>query len=100
MPVKVTRMKTLQRFLQQRIHTLATFVSVGILAFVLSGCASTGGPSSGRSVSELKAAAEKGDPQAQYELGDAYFYGRGVPKNYTEAERWYKKAQETYSAKK
>jgi len=31
---------------------------------------------------------------SQYELGDVYYFGRGVAKNYAEAVKWYKKAAE------
>ncbi|MBW8813608.1 MAG: sel1 repeat family protein [Caulobacterales bacterium] len=32
------------------------------------------------------------DPQAQADLADAYFYGRGQPQSYKEARRWFDKA--------
>ncbi len=38
----------------------------------------------------LKARAERGDGQAQYELGVRYFEGREVPKDLIEALRWFK----------
>ncbi len=82
---------------------LARTVTVPCLAIgaalFLAGCASTGGTSSGRSIAELKTAAEKGDPQAQMELGDAYYNGRGVTRSYKEAQMWYDKAAATYRAK-
>jgi len=36
--------------------------------------------------------AEQGDADVQFDLGVKYAYGRGVPKNPSEAERWYRKA--------
>jgi hypothetical protein len=36
--------------------------------------------------------AEQGDAKAQYRLGASYAYGEGVPKDYTEAVRWCRKA--------
>ena len=39
-------------------------------------------------------AAKKGDADAQYGLGNCYFYGKGVAKNCEEAVKWYKKAAE------
>ena len=33
--------------------------------------------------------AEKGNPRAQFNLGFMYANGRGVPKNYAEALKWY-----------
>ncbi|WP_051908718.1 pentapeptide repeat-containing protein [Candidatus Odyssella acanthamoebae] len=37
-------------------------------------------------------AAEKGHPQAAYELGRHYYNGLGVPKDYREAYKWFKEA--------
>jgi len=34
-------------------------------------------------------AAEQGDADAQYQLGDAYYYGTGVKRDYVEAITWY-----------
>jgi hypothetical protein len=43
--------------------------------------------------------AEQGDAQAQYRLGNMYFYGRGVPRDNDEALRWYRKsADQGYAA--
>jgi len=42
--------------------------------------------------STTRTRAEQGDPKAQFDLGSAYFYGKGVPQDYVEALRWYKKA--------
>lgn len=38
--------------------------------------------------------AQKGYPEAQYNLGVMYYYGYGVTRSYTEAAKWYKKAAE------
>ena len=43
-------------------------------------------------VNALRARAAQGDPKAQFDLGSAYFYGKGVVQDYVEALRWYKKA--------
>ena len=42
----------------------------------------------------LKAAAEQGDADAQFNLGYMYSTGEGVPENDTEAVRWYRMAAE------
>jgi TPR repeat protein len=34
------------------------------------------------------------DPQTQYNQDTAYWYGNGVPQNYGEAAKWYRKAAE------
>ena len=36
--------------------------------------------------------AEQDDAKAQAKLGDMYSHGQGVPKDYAEAVRWYRKA--------
>ena len=38
--------------------------------------------------------AERGDPRSQYDLGNSYAYGWGVPKNDYEAVLWYRRAAE------
>jgi TPR repeat protein len=38
--------------------------------------------------------AEQGDAKSQLALGGMYYYGKGVPKNYVEAARWYLKSAE------
>ena len=48
--------------------------------------------SGGTSVSELQKAAEKGDPESQYNLGVCYEDGDGVPRDAQEAVKWYRKA--------
>lgn len=70
-------------------------------ALFLAGCETpSGGGSSGASnIEALKAAANGGDADAAYKLGDIYLHGRGVPKNFTESEAWHKKAAELYQKK-
>src|SRR5580704_2571903 len=34
------------------------------------------------------------DPQAQYNRGTDYWYGNGVPQDYVEAAKWFRKAAE------
>lgn len=41
-----------------------------------------------------RALAEQGDAKSQFALGAMYYYGKGVPKNYVEAARWYLKSAE------
>ena len=45
-------------------------------------------------IDELKKAAEQGDAQAQYNLGNCYAFGKGVEKNLSEAVKWWRKAAE------
>ena len=43
---------------------------------------------------ETKSKAEKGDVEAQFNLGICYYSGQGVAKDYTEAVKWFRKAAE------
>ena len=43
---------------------------------------------------EDKAKAEKGDAEAQYNLGHCYYNGEGVEKDFAQAAKWYRKAAE------
>jgi len=47
----------------------------------------------------VRADAEKGDADAQYNLALMYRFGKGVPENDTEAVKWYRKAAEQGHAK-
>jgi TPR repeat protein len=47
---------------------------------------------SAQDVAELKKQAAAGDAKAQNSLGNMYANGTGVPQNYTEAVKWYRKA--------
>jgi TPR repeat protein len=47
----------------------------------------------------IKPLAEKGLPEAQFNLGLLYDTGQGVPQNYAEAATWYRKAAERGNAK-
>lgn len=68
-------------------------------ALLLAGCETpSGGGSAGgnNNLEALKAAASGGDADAAYKLGEIYLHGRGVPKNFVEAENWHKRAAELY----
>ena len=47
-----------------------------------------------KAVECFQKAAEQGYASAQYNLGNSYYKGEGVPQNYTEAVKWYRKAAE------
>jgi len=51
------------------------------------------------SIDDLRAAAEKGDVEAQLELGFIYEEGRGVRQDHAAAVKWYRKAAEQGLAK-
>ena len=45
-------------------------------------------------VDRYRKAAERGDADAQYRLGNAYYFGDGVPTDHAEAAKWYRMAGE------
>ena len=64
------------------------FLIIGMLVAV--GCAKKGATF----LLELEKKAEAGDPYAQFNLGNAYYKGNGVPQDYKEAVKWYTKSAE------
>jgi TonB family protein len=46
----------------------------------------------------LLESAEKGSPSAQFRLGMVYLQGNGVTREYSEAEKWFRKATEQHNA--
>jgi len=52
-----------------------------------------------QTIDALRERAEQGDATAQYFLGDAYDFGKGVPEDDAEAVRWYRLAAEQGSAR-
>jgi hypothetical protein len=49
-------------------------------------------------LAQVKEAAEKGDPLAQFSLGLAYAKGTGVPQDFAAAQKWYVKAALQHNA--
>jgi len=47
-------------------------------------------------LSKARQLAERGDADAQYELGEAYYEGQGVPRDYAEALGWFRKAADQF----
>ncbi len=46
------------------------------------------------SISELRKAAEQGDAEAQFKLGEVYMQGKEIPRNDAEFVKWWRKAAE------
>ena len=90
-------MKTVQKAITQFSLTIA--LASG--ALFLGGCEtpSGGGAPATNNIEALKTAANGGDADAAMKLGDIYLHGRGVPKNFVEAEIWHKKAAELFQKK-
>jgi len=49
-------------------------------------------PAKKQSFEEIQAAAEKGNATAQFDLGLRFYHAQGLPQNYDEAAKWFKKA--------
>ena len=45
-------------------------------------------------IEKLLLAAEHGEAEAQYHLGNVYYLGEGTPQDYAEAAKWYRLAAE------
>ena len=68
------------------------------LGAVFAGRAIAAAPGSSPAISELKRRAAQGDPQAELALGMRYRDGRGVPRDYAEAMRWYRRSADRENA--
>ncbi|MEN9573571.1 MAG: Sel1 repeat [Verrucomicrobiota bacterium] len=90
-------MKTVQKTIAQ----LSLLLALASGALFLAGCETpSGGSAAGTNdIEALKTAANSGDAEAALKLGDIYLNGRGVPKNFVEAETWHKKAAELFQKK-
>lgn len=69
-------------------------VAIVVVTFSCVACLQDEPPPTPPSLSDLFSAAERGDADAQYSLGDMYRYGVSVPEDYAEAVRWYLAAAE------
>jgi S1-C subfamily serine protease len=67
-------------------------VAVFLLVVLCAGLQLHAQQSDTNSVENINAKAESGDAIAQHNLALRYFYGKGVPENYAEAAKWYRKA--------
>ena len=79
---------------------------VVVLAVLLSGCATSGGPSQGDeaarppeplapdSLEAVRQSAERSDPEAQFELSRVYLLGLGAPQDLAESVRWLRMSAE------
>jgi TPR repeat protein len=58
-------------------------IVAGVISVIGLGCGEVG---------QTRARAERGDVNAQFELGERYATGRGVSQNHIEAAKWFRKA--------
>jgi TPR repeat protein len=82
---------------EDRIFTILVGVALLMLTIAISGfspataiCAN----SDGKPLEILLELAQKGDSEAQFEIGLAYYYGKGVSQNQETALGWFRKAAE------
>ena len=80
-------------------HSIASLLGMALilgsapaLADVKAGVDAWGRGDYQTAIKEWRGPADKGDADAQFNLGQAYKLGRGVPQDLVEAEKWYKKA--------
>ena len=71
------------------------FLAAILLASILVGVANA---EDAPSADDVLSAVAQGDADAQWQLGDAYHYGRGVTQDDAEALRWYRAAAEQGSS--
>ena len=71
----------------QHARIVSWIVLVGVILF----CS---GMTFANEVDRYRRAAERGDAEAQYRLGNAYYFGDGVPTDHAEAAKWYRMAAE------
>lgn len=87
-----------------RIESLSVVLAACLASFWLSGVASadperdssasSGRPNDVALMESLHRLAEEGDANAQFMLGALYFTGEGVPQDYEEALKWYRRSAE------
>ena len=61
--------------------------TVAMVLLVFAAAACTAGK-----VADLRGAAEKGDAQAQYNIGLMYYQGKGVAQDHKQAAAWWRRA--------
>ena len=71
---------------------LVVFLALSCLSFVGEGQEKAGDAKP--DLSDVRAEAEKGDAQAEFDLGVIYYDGTGVEQDFTEATKWFRKAAE------
>ena len=67
-------------------------VLLAVLVFLTSSASAGMSPEEVKAFEGYKAKAGKGDPVAQFNLGNCHYKGEGVAKDMVEAVKWYRKA--------
>lgn len=87
-----TAMRKLGRTASWLAAAALALAAMPVLADVKSGVDAWSAGDFTRAVKEWQAGADKGDPDAQFNLGQAYRLGKGVPEDMRKAEYYYSKA--------
>ena len=69
-------------------------VSLRLVGFLLIAMSCAAMAQTSQNITALKAKAESGNAEAQYTLGESYYWGKGVHLNYAQAAIWWRKAAE------
>ncbi len=85
-------MKTAKRNIAHLLGIMLVAASAPALADVKAGVDAWERGDFTKAINEWRGPADKGDADAQFNLGQAYKLGRGVPQDLGQAEKWYKKA--------
>jgi TPR repeat protein len=84
----------MSRLLTGALIAVTLHVSIATAGALEDGEAALQGGSFATALRLFQGLADKGDTQAQHWLGFMYYYGAGVPQNYTIAAKWYLNAAE------
>ena len=77
-----------------RFSRMPHWCRIGACALLLAGCVATSAAAEQGEILWPRKTAEQGDAEAQFNLGNGYYNGQGVPQDHAEAARWYRKAAE------
>ncbi len=82
--------------MKRLVLTIAILLGLAALAWAgfAEGVAAYGRGDYATALREFRPFAEQGDANAQFNLGVMYDKGQGVPQDYAEAVKWYRKAVE------
>ncbi len=91
----------MEKGIMKRLSAISLLVLAAALSWGLAGCASSDYQKGiknyqpddpAAAVRELRPLAERGNAEAQFNLGSLYYQGWGVPQDYKEAAKWLRKA--------
>jgi TPR repeat protein len=84
----------MKKLFQATLFALMLMPSIGMAQDFNSGLQAAHAGDFATALKEWKPLAEQGDATAQFNLGMMYYYGDGVPQDYSAAARWYRLSAE------